>query len=77
MPSGDGSENVQKNLVGLISKKKTNNFARAVHLFGTFPCRCFGGRQRETSRNFLVTRCDLLVTRNFPWVTRCDQLKFE
>ena len=22
MPSGDGSENVQKNLVGLISKKK-------------------------------------------------------
>lgn len=66
MPSGDGSENVQKNLVGLISKKKTNNFARAVHFFGTFPCRCIGGRQRETSRKFLVTRYDLLVTLNFP-----------
>ena len=42
-----------KTTIGLISK---NNFARAAHFFCTFLCRCFAGLQRETSRNFLVTR---------------------
>ena len=42
-----------KKTIGLISKK--NNFARAAHFFCTFLCRCFARRQRETSRNFLVT----------------------
>ena len=37
---------------GLIS----NNFARAAHFFCSFLCRCFARRQRETSRNSLVTR---------------------
>ena len=39
--------------MGLISK---SNFARAAHFFCTFLCRCFARLQRETSRNFLVTR---------------------
>ena len=43
-----------KTTIGLISK---SNFARAAHLFFcTFLCRCFARLQRETSRNFLVTR---------------------
>ena len=53
MLSGEGNENCEKTIIGLISKKK--NFARAAHFFGTFLCRCFA-RLRETSRNFLVTR---------------------
>ena len=55
MPSGEGNENGEKTTIGLISKKK-NNFARAAHFFCTFLCRCFAPLQRETSRNFLVTR---------------------
>ena len=43
-----------KTTIGLISKK--SNFARAAHFFCTFLCRCFARLQRETSRNFLVTR---------------------
>ena len=42
-----------KTTIGLISK---SNFARAAHFFCTFLCRCFARLQRETSRNFLVTR---------------------
>ena len=42
-----------KTTIGLISK---SNFARAAHFFRTFLCRCFARLQRETSRNFLVTR---------------------
>ena len=30
--------------------------ARAAHFFCTFLCRCFARQQRETFRNFLVTR---------------------
>ena len=38
------------------SNQQKSNFARATHFFCTFLCRCFGRLQRETSRNFLVTR---------------------
>ena len=51
MLSAEGNENGQKTTTGLIS-----NFARAAHFFCTFLCRCFARLQRETSRNFLVTR---------------------
>ena len=55
MPSGEGNTGERwKTTIGLISKK--NNFARAAHFFCTFLCRCFARLQRETSRNFLVTR---------------------
>ena len=47
-------ENGKKTITGLISKK--SNFAGAAHFFCTFLCRCFSRLQRETSRNFLVTR---------------------
>ena len=40
--------------IGLVSK--ASNFACAAHFFFTFLCRCFTRLQRETSRNFLVTR---------------------
>ena len=33
-----------------------NNYVQAADFFGTFLCRCFARRLRETSRNFLVTR---------------------
>ena len=42
-----------KTTIGLISK---SNFARAIHFFCTFLCRCFARLQRETSRNLLVSR---------------------
>ena len=38
------------------SNQQKSNFARAAHFFCTFLCRCFARLQRETSRNFLVTR---------------------
>ena len=38
------------------SNQQKSNFARAAHFFCTFLCRCFVRLQRETSRNFLVTR---------------------
>ena len=58
---GDGNENSKKKkkkkTIGLSSKKKNNNnFACVAHFFCVFLCRCFVRRQRETSRNFLVTR---------------------
>ena len=40
-------------VVDLINKK-TGLHVQA-HFFCTFLCRCFARRQRETSRNFLVT----------------------
>ena len=55
MLSGEGNAREwRKTTIGLISKK--SNFARAAHFFCTFLCRCFARLQRETSRNFLVTR---------------------
>ena len=42
-----------KTTIGLISK---SNFACAAHFSCTFLSRCFARLQRETSRNFLVTR---------------------
>ena len=38
------------------SDQQKSNFASAAHFFCTFLCRCFAQLQRETSRNFLVTR---------------------
>ena len=38
----------------LIENK--SNFVRAAYFFCKFLCRCFARLQRETSRNFLVTR---------------------
>ena len=54
MLSGEGNENGEKTAIGVISKK--NNFARAALFFCPFLCRYFVRPQRETSRNFLVTR---------------------
>ena len=56
MLSGEGNAGKWwKTTIGLISKKK-NSFARAAHLFWRFLCPYFAQLQRETSRNFLVTR---------------------
>ena len=55
MLSGEGNENGEKTTIGLISKKKTTLHG-AAQCFCTFLCRCFPRPQRETSRNFLVTR---------------------
>ena len=54
MLSREGNENGEKANIGLLWKK--SNFARAAHFLCTFLCRCFARLQRETSRNFLVTR---------------------
>ena len=57
MLSSEGNENSQKTL-GLISKETTLHVQHkcSTLFFWTFLCRCFARRQRETSRNFLVTR---------------------
>ena len=54
MLSGEGNENVEKTTIGLISKKAI--LLHVQRTFCTFLCRCFARLQRETSRNFLVTR---------------------
>ena len=54
MLGGKDNENGEKTTIGLISKKAT--FTRAVNFFCIFHCRWFAWLQRETSRNFLVTR---------------------
>ena len=38
------------------SNKQKSNFVRAAHFFCTFLCCCFARLQRETFRNFLITR---------------------
>ena len=53
MLSGEGDENGEKTIIGLISKKAT---LHVQHIFCTFRCPCFARLQRKTSRNFLVTR---------------------
>ena len=57
MLSSDGNENSQKTL-GLISNETTLHVQHkcSTLFFWTFLCRCFVRRQRETSRNFRVTR---------------------
>ena len=56
MLSCDGNEGSKKT-VGLISKKKKKSLhEQHSHFLCTFLCRCFTRLQRETSRNFLVTR---------------------
>ena len=52
MLSGEGKENYE-NTIGLIGKKAT---LHVHHTFCTFLCLCFARLQRETSRNFPVTR---------------------
>ena len=47
---GEGNENSKKN------QKNNNKFARVADFFCVFLSRCFARRQRETSRNFRVTR---------------------
>ena len=54
MLSGEGNENGEKTTIGLLSKKTTLHVQHTF--FCTFLCRCFARPQRETSRNFLVTR---------------------
>ena len=55
MLSDEGKAGEQwKITIGLISNK--SNFARAADFFCTFLFRCFARLQRETCRNFLVTR---------------------
>ena len=55
MLSGEGNAGEWwKTAIGLISKKK--QLCTCSTLFCTFLCRCFARLQRETSRNFLVTR---------------------
>ena len=44
----------QRQKIGLISKKKKKKTCST--LFCTFLCRCFARRQRETPKNFPVTR---------------------
>ena len=57
MLSGEGNEKGENTTIGLISRK--SNFFLQVqhrHFLCPFLCRCFARLQRETSRNFLVTR---------------------
>ena len=54
MLSGEGNENVEKTTIGPISKKATLHVQHTF--FCKFLCRCFARLQRETARNFLVTR---------------------
>ena len=54
MLSGKGNENSDKTIIGLIIKKVTLHVQHTF--FCTFLCPCFARLQRETSRNFLVTR---------------------
>ena len=50
----EGNENGEKTTIGLISKKETLHVQHTF--FVNILCRCFSRLQRETSRNFLVTR---------------------
>ena len=54
MLSSKGNENGEKTTVGLISRKATLHVQPTF--FVHFLCRSFPRLQRETSRNFLVTR---------------------
>ena len=54
MLSREGKENGEKTTIGLISYKAILHIQHTF--FCTFFCCCFARLQRETSRNFLVTR---------------------
>ena len=54
MLGGGVNENREKNTIGLELAK--SNFARATHFFFYILCHRSARLQRETSRNFLVTR---------------------
>ena len=57
MLSGDGNENGQ-NKISYKANWEKKHLCRVRHnfFFCTFLCRCFARLQRETSRNFIVTR---------------------
>ena len=52
MLSGEGNENGEKTTIGVGAKKHELCTCSTLFWF----CRCFAWLQRETSRNFLVTR---------------------
>ena len=54
MLSGEGNEIGKKKKQWVLLAKK--QLCMCSTLFCTFLCRCFARLQRETSRNFLVTR---------------------
>ena len=56
MLSGEGMQRQRTVKNNNRSNQQKSNFARAAHFVCTFLCRCFARLQRETSRNFLVTR---------------------
>ena len=53
MLGGGGNENAEKTTIGLISKKTT---LHVQHTFFVHFLSLFARLQRETSRNFVVTR---------------------
>ena len=56
MLSGEGNENDGKTNKRSNVKAKKEQLCPCSTFFCTFLCRCFARLQRETSRNFLVTR---------------------
>ena len=65
MLSSEGNENGEKTTIR--SNQQKSNLARAAHFFCTFLCRWFARLQRETSRNFLVTRFLEEMSQVFPF----------
>ena len=64
----EGNDNGENTTIGLIGKKAT---LQVQHTFCTFLCRCFARLQRETSRNFLVTRFVEEITYVFLFIFHC------
>ena len=56
MLSGEGMQRRQTVKNNNRSNQQKSNFVRAAHVFCIFLCLCFARLQRETSRNFIVTR---------------------
>ena len=56
MLSGEGMQRPRTVKNNSRFNQQKSHFARAAHFFCTFLCRYFARLQRETSRNFLVTR---------------------
>ena len=71
MLSGDRNENAGQKKISESNYQK-NIFARAGHFFVHFFCRCFGRIQRETSKNFLVTRVTEEILEGSSTVTRSN-----
>ena len=56
MLSGEGNKNGEKPAIGLIATKQLCKCMQHTFFAHFRLCRCFARLQRETSRNFLVTR---------------------